>query len=211
MQFFKPGAVLFLTLALASCTYPLTDYRKAQPRVAAAGPGAGTIAIAGVDGRSYLAKGEIQANYVGLLRDGMGVPYHVNTVNQRPAVEHLAEALERGYYAAGYAATVIRYEKVMNRADAIQALEQSGAQRYLLLTAQELDADMLFHADILYNLRLEVLDRPGKTLATSEVKAHKEIGDWAIPRHHAQHTLHPAMAAALTTLVNDGSVQAALR
>ena len=208
MRILHAFLVCAFLVALSGCsTFNKFDIRKAQVSVPA---GASSVAVAGVDEREYLKRGEITPDYLGMTRDGVGFPYKVKTATKRPLALEVAEVVTAGFRKAGRQ-TVPASAQPSNSA-ALAALKATKANRLVVVRIQKWESDTLINTSLYYAITVEVYDPAGKLLASaSEAKEQALGGNYFVAAMHANKAILAELGNIMTRLVSSPDVVAALR
>src|SRR4051812_45867676 len=70
--------------------------------------GAAQVAVGVHDQRRAVLDGDAAPDYVGLVRSGLGIPYHVSTEDDQPFSHDFADAIVRGLERAGHHSSAVR-------------------------------------------------------------------------------------------------------
>jgi hypothetical protein len=167
------------------------------------------LVLAVEDERSYVLSGDKPSSFVGLQRDGFGVPFDVSTASGKPLTEIMSAAIEKGLTDAGY--TVSRVSGSTNTTDYVRAASDSQASRIVVLKVLDWKSDVMFGITLTSNLHLSVLDANGKLLAESSSESYGKIGpgSWATTDGNTQ-LLTAEFAQRVRSLFNEAEVRTAL-
>lgn len=136
------------------------DYRKSVPNVPPSGKSV-TVAVSGADVRT-----ESDPTYVGMIKNGFGIPNFLYTTSKEPLAQDFSTALVKALDKAGYAAQVVKNPQPKSASMAVAALGQTRADRKVLITISEWESDTLFNTDLKYAVALTVYDGSGRQLAS---------------------------------------------
>ena len=171
-------------------------------------PSAAPVAVAGIDERDYLKRGEISPDYVGMTRGGYGNPFQVKTATKRPLALEAAEVVAGSFGGKSAAPAVWDTEQV----GALAKLRASGAQRFVILKIIRWESDTLIRTSLDYSVVIEVVDQSGKTIASaSESKTKPLGGNFFVPAMHARKAVLSELENILNRLLAQPQVAAALR
>lgn len=194
--------------SLSGCsTFNKFDIRKAQVSAPA---GASSVAVAGVDEREYLKRGEITPDYLGMTRDGVGFPYKVKTATKRPLALEVAEVVTTGFRKAGRQAAPATAQP--SNSAALAALKATQANRLVVIRLQRWESDTLINTSLYYAVTVEVYDPAGKLLATASEANEKALGgNYFAAAMHANKAVLAELGVIMTRLLASPDVAAALR
>jgi hypothetical protein len=166
---------LLVALVLSGCAagnkYDYKSVRAPIPKTA----GKNTIAVATVDRREYLINAEVADNYVGMTRDGFGIPFRVATKSKAPLATDLSDAVAASLTEAGYQAKAVSGFSVLNTAAAKSRLLSTPANRHILITIKKWESDTLINTELITDFTVEVFDTNGKLLASGNYTATKDL------------------------------------
>lgn len=197
---------LLTALILTGCaTFNKYDIRAAKLQRT---PSAGTVAVAGIDERDYLKRGEISPDYVGMTRGGYGNPFQVKTATKLPLALEAAEVVAGSFGDKSPAPAVWDTEQ----AGALAKLRASDAPRFVILRITKWESDTLIRTSLDYSVSIEVVDRSGKTIASAaESKIQPLGGNFFVPAMHARQSVLSELGNILNRLLAQPQVAAALR
>lgn len=127
-------------------------------------PSKGTVALAILDARPDVVKGERKDTFVGLSRSLYGIPYPAYTQSKKPLVQDFSDLVTRALKLGGTPAQAISVSPFSGRVGAIKSLQASGAERLILIEVRDWWFDSLIHTDLHYDLMLTVLNAQGQEL-----------------------------------------------
>jgi hypothetical protein len=139
-------------------------------------PSKSPTALAVLDERPDVVKGERKETFVGLSRSLYGIPYPAYTQSKRPLAQDFSDLVTRGLKLGGTPVQSIQVTPFKGRAGAIKSLQASGAERLILIEMHDWWSDSLIHTDLHYDLALTVLDVQGQELGSSTLTGHDELG-----------------------------------
>lgn len=201
-------ALILLAAGLSGCVGAghQYDYQSSAPTLASA---ATPVAVAVHDRRSYVLNGSKSEDFLGLQRNGLGMPFDVRTQSGRPLAADMAQAIAAGM---GGNATAIPLNPGQSHEAAIQALQSFGKPRALLLTVREWKMDTLVNSRLSYDMTLEALAANGRVLAAQTVQGSDDLGGdtWGLIGTHAKEVAPEALRRKIEELYN-GQVAQALR
>jgi len=159
--------------------------------------------------RSYVLSGNKPPSFVGLQRDGFGVPFDVSTRSRKGLTDIMSDAIERGLTAAGYTVTRVRCSR--NTADYVSAARDNHASRIVVLKVRKWKSDVMYGITLTSDLQLSVLDTNGALLAQSSSESYGKIGAgcWATTDENSS-LLATEFSKIVGNLFNDEKVRRAL-
>jgi hypothetical protein len=173
----KPLRIILIgvaVLALGACAFGRkVDY--GAPMALNVPNGTQQIALAVLDHRPYVLSGDKAAPFVGLQRDGVGIPYNVNTKSGRPLAEDFSKALAQSLTAKGYKVEELKLDYTTSTDDAIKKAVATGADRSVILEFTEWKSDQLQNAALFYALSLTVYDKNAVSLAQNSLSGRDNI------------------------------------
>lgn len=179
--------LLIAVAALQGCWYAL-KFSYADGDIALLEDRSDTpVAVAVLDQRSYVVSGDKGENFVGLSRDGYGIPFDVKTRGRGPMATDMATGIARALEDHGQPASVVAVPASAGPQAAKVALMQSGAQRLLLFTLREWKTDTMTRTGLWFDVTLDVFDGTGEVLASRHIEG-KEVsgGSFASAEKDAQ-------------------------
>jgi hypothetical protein len=139
-------------------------------------PFQGITALAVLDARPDVIKGDRKDTFVGLSRSLYGIPYPVYTTSKKPLAEDFSDLVSRALKLGHTPAKVIKTTPYSGRSGAIKALQASGAERLILIEIRDWWFDSLIHTDLHYDLALTVLNAQGQELGSSALVGNDSVG-----------------------------------
>jgi len=136
-------------------------------------------AVAVLDQRSYIVSRDKHENFVGLSRDGYGIPFNVTTRSGAPMAADMATAMARALEANGQPAAAIVVPVTGGTEGAKSALMSTGAERLMLLTLKEWKTDTMTRTGLWFDVTLDVFDARGELLASRHISG-KEVAGGSI-------------------------------
>lgn len=124
-----------------------------------------SLILAVEDWRPYVLSGDKKASFVGLQRDGYGIPFDVDTASGKPMTEIMSAAIENGLKEAGY--TVVSVSGNNNHVYLVNAATKNNASRIVVLKVLDWKSDVMWGVTLHSNLDLSIFDAEGKLLAES--------------------------------------------
>ena len=200
-------AILSALISLTSCTaYNKFDIRKAQ---VTSPSGKASVFVVGVDEREYLKNGEIGPDYLGLTRDGVGIPYLIKTATKRPLALEIAEAVTDSLHAGGR--QTVKAESAKDGASAVSKFRGIGVNRLVLIRIKKWESETLWRTGLDYSVNVDVYDKGGQLLSSSSKANYADLGGSALPAMHAKESVMRELGSILTSLLNEPQIQKALQ
>lgn len=137
--------------------------------------GSQQIALSVLDHRPYVLSGNKAPTFVGLQRDGYGIPYNVNTKSGGPLADDFSKALAQSLTSKGYRVQEMKPKPSMSTDDAVKQAVGTGADRAIILEVTEWKTDQLHNAALLYALALSVYDDRSVALAANRLSGEDSI------------------------------------
>jgi hypothetical protein len=177
-----------------------------------AAPSALTVEVAVVDQRPYVLTYQSAPTFVGVSRGGFGNPFNVNTESGQPLAIDIGNDIVASLQASGLKARLMDVSPTLGPAGIKQKVIESGADRAVLLTLLEWQADTYQRVWLHYDVRLDVFNREGQPLATSQRTGQDNLGDGGLdPPSHSRKAVPVAFKKIMEELFHDPTVAAALK
>lgn len=172
----------------------------------------GSVAVAVSDQRPYVVSGDKTAVFVGLQRAGFGIPHDVETLSQGPLADDFAATISAALEAKGIAVKPVMVAPSFNDRNAVKALSTSGADKALLILLREWKSDTMNNVALMYDVKAEVFDGQGNSIAENAVVGRENLGGdaWNPPKH-ARSAVPAAYRRILETLLSDPKIVDALK
>lgn len=174
----------------------------------------GTIAIgvATHDQREYVVSGRKNPDFIGLQRGGYGNPFDVSTARGNPLAEDMTQSIVNSLVKKGFKAIPVLVTHADERQSVIDKLKVAGGERLLIFTLTEWKSDTFQNTALIYDIKAEVLEQAGKTMAEKEIKGKDDLGGsfWNAPAH-AKKAIPIAFREKIEKLLNSSEIEAALR
>lgn len=172
----------------------------------------GSVAVAVSDQRPYVVSGDKTAVFVGLQRAGFGIPHDVETLSQGPLADDFAATISAALEAKGIAVKPVMVAPSVNDRNAVKALSTSGADKALLILLREWKSDTMNNVALMYDVKAEVFDGQGNSIAENAVVGRENLGGdaWNPPKH-ARSAVPAAYRRILETLLSDPKIVDALK
>jgi hypothetical protein len=169
-----------------------------------------SLILAVEDWRPYVLSGDKKSNFVGLQRDGFGVPFDVDTASGNPLTEIMSAAIENGLKDVGY--TVVSVSGNNSGAYLVKAAAKNNASRIVVLKVLDWKSDVMYGVTLHSNLDLSVFDAEGKLLAESSKESMGKIsqGSWATGDDNSR-ALAVEFSRSVSELFDEDQVRRALQ
>lgn len=199
--------ILTGTLALTGCAawnkYDLRNVSITAPS------GSPSVAVACVDQRELLRKGDIGPELIGVTRSGFGTPCRVKTATKSPVAKEIAEVVVRGFGSNRKLAPPMSYA---DRNSAIAALRGTGTDRQILVLLERYNSDTLIRTELDYSITVHVYDSQGRLLAfASRTKIADLGGNFFLPALHARKSVIKTTGDVLNELLSSPEIRSALQ
>jgi len=171
-----------------------------------------SVEVGVLDQRPYVLDNDKSPSFVGLSRGGFGNPFNVNTESGNPLATDMGTDIVSSLQASGVKAKQMDLAPTLGPDEARQKLVGSGAERAVLITLLEWKADTYQRVWLHYDVSIDVFNREGQTLATSQRSGEDNLGDGGMdPPSHSRKAVPPAFKAIVEGLFHDPAVAAALK
>lgn len=206
--------MLLAVLAISGCRtarYDLTKIQLNTTLKSSAG-----VAIAVQDLRPFVISGEKSPSYIGIHRDGVGMPKDgANTRSGKPLAEDLSTSIAVNLAKKGLKTRTFP----LTPTDDLKALIQKGSSppsdRILLLRMEQFRSDSWAEVELRWKFRLDIYDEAGTRLATAESEGLEEglkrNYTGAISDGQAQKALSEKLVAIFNALLSSPDCVAALQ
>jgi len=170
-----------------------------------------TVAVATIDRREYLIKSQVADKYVGMTRNGYGIPYRVSTKSGAPLAVDLSKAIVASLNDSGYRAEAVSGFPVLDQAAAKAQLFSSPANRRILVTVNTWESDTLVNTELETSVTVEVFDQTGKLLASEFYSAKKGLGgNFISPIVHARQSVLDETSRIIAQMFSSQKIQGTL-
>jgi hypothetical protein len=169
------------------------------------------IAVGVHDRRSYVISGEKDPTFVGLNRNGMGVPFDVKTKSGLPLAREFQNSLTSALSQAG--ATVIRVDlgTEISGPDAQRLMLGAGADKALLVTIYEWRSDGYANVNLRYEILVSVVGVTAKRLAGDKSIGQVLGSEYPTPGYLSEALVPPAYKEKLEEMLSDPAIVSALQ
>lgn len=122
-----------------------------------------------IDNRSYVLTGSKKETFVGIARNGYGVPFDINTDSEQPLSRDIETAVFKGFMNAGVDSVVVEPAGRGNR-------KANGLnERLLVITISEWKSDSFRSIYFTYKVNADIYNNEGKLLASNSVEDAKSF------------------------------------
>lgn len=170
-----------------------------------------TIAIAVYDQREMVLDGSRKPDFVGYMRSAAGIAYPMGTKSGENLTDDMSMSIAKSFKNKGYNAEVIETLPVDEKGAINTKLQDTGADKLLMLTLKKYHTDCYGVTRLMYDVKAEVMNSKGDIVAEKNFSDEYNVGGnafWGpgdfktyIPEHFKQF---------LDTLLNDEAIAAAL-
>jgi hypothetical protein len=151
--------------------------------------GTGSLAVVVQDARPYVVTGNKTPNFVGLSRDGHGIPFDVSTESGRPLADDIGASVCQSLRQKGFSCTMLETQpKAMiddtaMKTRAVEAARRANAVCVLLLFLNEWKSDTYLNVALIYDVVLVALKADGSTATTERIQGRDNLGGdiWSPP------------------------------
>jgi hypothetical protein len=208
LEAIKLVCVLSVVSILAGCAFGRT-YSYADAPISLQGvASSGTIAVGVQDARSYVTSGGKPEKFVGLMRGGFGNPFDVNTQSGTPLAVEMRDALAKSLKAKGATVSSVVISPSETASRAKRALMATNSRRLVLITLNEWKSDTMMNTSLYYDVKLDVMDEMGNSLATNQVKGSDNLGSLGLSPNAG---IGASFVKKLDTLFDDEKVISVLK
>ena len=152
------------------------------------------LAIAVQDLRPFILSGEKPPSYIGIHRDGLGIPKDgANTASGKPLAEDIATALATNLARQGFMTRTFLLSPGDDEQTAIRKGTSPPADRIVILRMEMFRSDSWAEVELRWKFRLDIYDEQGVRLAAEESEG-----------------LEEGLKRNLTGAISDGQAQKAL-
>lgn len=211
MKKMRIGYVLLLALVFATGCAVGNRHAYHNVNVDFSGDGSGKVAVATHDQRDYVVSGEKDPTFVGLQRGGFGNPFNVSTASGKSLADDFTGTVASALNARGFKTVPVMVSYSDSTDDVRKALKNTNAGRSILIMLNHWKSDTYQNTGLAYNLKMEVLDQQGKTLAEKSISGDDDLkGSAWNPPAHARKVLPKAYKSKLESLLNSKEITNAL-
>lgn len=150
--------------------------RESRAILVPAATGKKTVAVMTVDQRTATARKPVKADHLGEVGAAFGMPYTLTTENRIPVSRDLTENLTQGLRQSGWRTAPTPAVAAGTREEAFRALQNHGADRFLIVALKDWESDTLASTNFRFDLELSVLDANGQVLASERFQGQQNLG-----------------------------------
>lgn len=211
MNSIRSVLIVFCLVVLSGCAIGNThQYADTLANINYAGSTA--IAVATCDNREYVLSGGKNPDFVGLSRGGFANPFNVNTSSGKSLAEDMTISISNSLASKGFKPIPVVVSHADQKRSVIEKLQISGGERLLILTLTEWKSDTYMNTALLYDIKMEVLNREGATMNQKELKGKDNLGgSFMNPPQHAKEVVPIAFRNKIELLLNSPEIAAALK
>ena len=170
------------------------------------------VAVASLDQRSTVLRGESPADYVGMQRGGFGNPFNVTTNSGLPFADAVSESICQSLKQKGFDAKSGLIKPGTPEKEALKQLLAKQAEGSIFLNIKQWESDTYSNNDLTYDLAITVFDEDGSEVARSTAKDNTTIpGSFVNPTAAARKKIPEAYKDMIESLLNDPQVKKALQ
>lgn len=134
-----------------------------------------SITFATHDQRPYVIDGTRNPDLAGYLRNAVGMAYPTSTNSQLPLADVMSKVFSNSFEAKGFDTQIINTTHTESPKDVIEKCKTSGSELFIILTLNEWQSDGYGgHAEIKYDIIMQVFDQEGNLLEEKTAYAEKE-------------------------------------
>ncbi|MEK6742340.1 MAG: hypothetical protein AABZ15_01950 [Nitrospirota bacterium] len=171
-----------------------------------------TIAVATHDQREYVLSGVKEPDFVGLSRGGFGNPFNINTESGKQLAEDMTLSIANSLGKKGFKVVPVLVPHSDQRQAVVGKLKGAGGERLLIFTLSEWKSDTYMNTALLYDIKAEVLNKEGTTLAQKSLNGKDDLGgSFMNPPQHAKEAVPVAFKEKIEKLLKSPEIEAALR
>ena len=170
------------------------------------------VAVGALDQRPYIINKDKPENLVGLQRGGYGNPFDVITQSGQSLASEFGRTISRGLKKKGIVVENVNLKPSPGISEAKILLRKTGSDRLIILTIAEWKSDTYTRTALIYRVRLEVLDKKFRILASKDLIGKDNLGgNFLNPPAHAKKVVPKAFQEKLEELFQDPSIINVLR
>lgn len=166
---------LFLSLTcliVSGCT--MQDYRRANPDLHLTTKE--RLSVGAQDHRPYIISHDKEEYFVGIQRDGFGIPVSLPTESMLPLVEDMTGVLVKALANTGATVTPMKITPVMKKDGIFEIAQSQQADKIILLTLQNWKTDTYQSTALIYDVSITIFDSQGHELATKRLQGTDILG-----------------------------------
>lgn len=214
-------AVLGLAAALGACDAGGTigaalegtfggayDYAALAPPVAVAPDR--SVAVTVIDQRPYVVNGDESPRFVGTMYGRLRDTVDVDTASGRPLADLVGEAVARALGRQGAEATAVPAARDASEAEALAALQATGADRLLVIRIEEWRTDAAVRVEARWHLEAAVHDGAGELLGRRLTRGTEALGATRIADEDMGPLAVAELGRRLARIIDDPAIAGAL-
>jgi len=210
---FLNGFVLFsMIFFLGGCRATQYDLTKSQLKTNF--QGSGKVAIAVQDLRPMVLDGTKLPTFIGLHRDGPGMPRDANTKSGKTLAEDITAILTSSFTANGFQVTPFAVSTNDNQESLVRQQAAAAYDKIIVFTLKKFRSDSWAEVELQWEIKMSVYDGKGTLLAEKESIGFEEglkrnyMG--TISRGQAQKAITDKLGAILVELIAAPECQKAI-
>lgn len=212
-MFSKVASAVFLVSLLAGCAIGnKVDYRAQSINLNTGSQK--TIALGVHDQRPYVLSGNKDPQFVGIQRDGYGIPFNVSTESGGSLAQDLTAAISNGLTRGGASVQSQTYPHQTSNDAVAKQLLALNAEKFLFITFREWKTDSysFMSTNLQYDITAQVLQSDGTVLAENHLSGDEPISGGVMGNQsQANSSVPAAVSRKLQLLLGDKDIVAALQ
>ena len=174
--------------------------------------GSDRIAAAVLDERPEVLDQQKPPAFVGIMRGRLGIPLDRLTRDGRPLADDFGDTIVNSLAAGGYRAAAVAVPPAKDASDALKALKQGVADRFLLLEIRQWRSETYTNTTLTYDVTLHVYDASGRELAAKSDTKEEDTsgGSFFNPIYRSDDIVGQFYARKISEWFSDPAIQAAL-
>lgn len=134
-----------------------------------------SITFATHDQRPYVIDGTRKPDLAGYLRNAVGMAYPTSTNSQLPLADVMSQVFSNSFEAKGFETKIVNTAHTESAEEVIKKCKTSDSDLFIILTLKEWQSDGYGgHAEIKYDILMQVFDQEGNLLEEKTAYAEKE-------------------------------------
>lgn len=176
--------------------------------------GSGNLAIGVQDLRPVVVDRTKLPTFIGLHRDGFGMPKDAHTKSGKTLAEDMAAILATSFAANGFQVTQFVVSTNDNQESSVRQQSASAYDKIIVVTLKQFRSDSWVEVELQWEIKMSVYDGKGMLLAEKESigteEGLKRNYTGAISSGQAQKAITGKLGAILVELINSPECQAAI-
>ncbi len=210
--FIRIFIVLSAMLLVTGCRGGRYDLTKSQLKVDI--QGSGKVAIGVQDLRPFILDYTKPPTYIGIHRNGTGIPRDAGTSSGKTLAEDVATIIASSFGASGFEVERFSLSPNADLQSSLKRLESSAYNKIVVLTLNQFRSDSWMEVELQWAITMQVYDGKGKLLAekdsTGTVEGLKRNYTGSISGGQAQKALATKLTTILAELINAPECQRAI-